>query len=245
MARSIQAWQRALGSAAAGGAVLEIGALIGSVVPAAPARSILNAAAGPRGMPLETSLLREVALRYAAAGVSAWGVWVHEDDAIAGAALASAGLSIDSRPTAMAMDLAELAAAPACVGDDMIVERTADLDVIAQPLSAGYGFPAALLASGLPRLLDHVEASVARIGGLPAAAAVVVRRGGDAGVFMVATAPELRGRGAAAAVVHHALVHARDRGCTTSTLQSSAAGRSVYARLGYADLGTYLLWEHR
>ncbi len=30
-----------------------------------------------------------------------------------------------------------------------------------------------------------------------------------------------------------------------ATLQSSAAGRSVYARLGYGDLGTYLLWEHR
>jgi predicted acetyltransferase len=62
---------------------------------------------------------------------------------------------------------------------------------------------------------------------------------------MVATAPVLRGHGAAKAIVHQALLSARDDGCTTSTLQSSAMARSLYAGIGYSELGTYLLWQRR
>jgi hypothetical protein len=243
MAWSIQAWQRALGRAATGGGVVEVGGLVGSIVPAAPSRSILNAAAGARGVSPERGVVGAVAARYADAGVSAWGVWVHEDETRSAVVLAADGLTIDSRPTAMGLDLSTLG--PAAAPEGISVELTRDVALLAEPLAAGYGFPAALLTAGLPRLLDYAEGWVALVDGVPASGAVVVRCGDDAGVFLVATAPNLRGRGAAEAVVRHALLHARDEGCTTSTLQSSAMGRSVYERIGYAALGTHLLWEQR
>ena len=64
-------------------------------------------------------------------------------------------------------------------------------------------------------------------------------------MFMVATAPEHRRRGAAGAAMQRALLHARARGCATSTLQSSEMGRPVYEQLGYRALGEYRLWERR
>jgi GNAT superfamily N-acetyltransferase len=112
-------------------------------------------------------------------------------------------------------------------------------------LSAGYGFPPEFLTHGLPDLLEHCDAWVARAGGMPAAGLLLVGRDEDVGVFMVATAPELRRRGAAGHALRTALLDARDRGFTTSTLQASAMGRSVYARLGYRELGAYELWEWR
>jgi GNAT superfamily N-acetyltransferase len=243
MAGSIQSWQRALGSAAEGGQVVEIGEVVGSIVPIAASRSILNAAAGPLGMTFDVALIEQLAARYQAAGASAWGVWLHEEDAVGCALLERTSLRIDSRPRAMAIELDGFR--PAGAPESINVATTTDLAVVAEPLSAGYGFPPELLTRGLPDLLRFVEASVAWIDGVPAAAALVARDGDDAGVFMVATAPEFRGRGAAGAVMANALLHARENGCVTSTLQASVMGQPVYARLGYQDLGAYLLWEHR
>ena len=194
-------------------------------------------------MVLDAAVVERAATRYQAAGTTAWGVWLHEDDADGSAVLEHSGLRIDSRPRAMAIELAEFMATD--VPHGITVELTSDLALVAAPLSAAYGFPAALLTSGLPDLLSFVDASIARVDGIAAAGALVVSHGGDAGVFMVATVPELRGRGAAGAVMQHALVHARERGCKTSTLQASTMGQPVYARLGYRDLGAYLLWERR
>jgi hypothetical protein len=42
-----------------------------------------------------------------------------------------------------------------------------------------------------------------------------------------------------------ALTDARDRGCRSSSLQSSESGFSVYADLGYRDLCAIRVWEHR
>lgn len=243
MARSLQAWQRALGAAAAGGSMVAEGPLAGSIVPGAPGMSLLNAVAAPHRAVLDDATLDHVRACYEHAGVEAWGVWVHEDDGAAAAALARGGLVIDSRPAAMALDLAgEPAGSPAGATE---VERAADIAAMAGPLSAAYGFPAALLTGALPGLLDHVEGWVGRRDGAAAAAAVIVRCDDDAGVFMVGTAPEHRGHGVATAVLDAALRAARAAGCTTSTLQASAMGRPVYARMGYAELGRYLLWERR
>ena len=42
-----------------------------------------------------------------------------------------------------------------------------------------------------------------------------------------------------------ALADARERGCETSSLQSTKAGFSVYERLGYRDRGAVEVWERR
>ena len=68
---------------------------------------------------------------------------------------------------------------------------------------------------------------------------------GDCGVTLVGTAPEARGRGLATAAMRLALAEAAADGCTTTTLQATAAGRPIYARMGYRDFGTMNLWEKR
>lgn len=240
MAASLQAWQRALAAAAAEGVVLEVDQAVGSIVPAAPSRSILNAVAGPRSMRWGTPALQEIGQAYDAAGVEIWGIWAHEDCC---EGLQEAGLVLDSRPTAMALDLSELPVASEF--DGVTVQRTRDLALLAGPLSSGYGFPTEMITGVLPRLLDHTRGWVAFVDGTPAAGLVTIECEGDAGVFMVASVPALRGRGAASSALRHALLEARELGCTGSTLQSSAMGHSLYRRLGYVDLGRYLLWERR
>ena len=42
-----------------------------------------------------------------------------------------------------------------------------------------------------------------------------------------------------------ALLDARDRGCTTSSLQATKAGFPVYQRLGYQDVCALDMWEWR
>src|SRR5690349_12383833 len=105
MSLSLQSWQRALGNAAAGGRVLVAGELVGSVVPIAPSRSLLNSAAAPHGAPIERHAIDELAAQYAGAGITCWGVWLHDADRAGANALEAAGLVIDSEPTAMALEL--------------------------------------------------------------------------------------------------------------------------------------------
>ena len=243
MTASLQAWQRALGNGAAGGQVLELGELVASIVPAARTRSLVNAAVVPHGGVLDAALLARLADAYLGAGGEVWGVWVHAENHAARARLVQAGYVLDSQPAAMALKLDSLAPATGPAGIE--VERTGDLALLARPLGAGYGFPPEFLTRGIPALLDHSEGWVAHVDGVPAAGLVIVIHQGDAGVFMVATAPEVRRRGAAGHALRIALLDSRQRGCTTSTLQSSAMGQSVYAALGYHTLGTFELWERR
>ena len=68
---------------------------------------------------------------------------------------------------------------------------------------------------------------------------------GDFSVTLVATLPEARGRGLAGRLLTHALHEARERGCTTTSLQATKMGQPVYGRLGYRDLGPVQMWERR
>ena len=87
---------------------------------------------------------------------------------------------------------------------------------------------------------------MARAGGRPAAALSLALHDGDAYVWLVATAPEARGRGLASELLRRALRAARDEaGATTTTLEATAMGEGVYRRLGYRDLGRLGMWEHR
>jgi GNAT superfamily N-acetyltransferase len=86
---------------------------------------------------------------------------------------------------------------------------------------------------------------MARAGGVPACTLLTYEEDGECGIYLVATLPEARGGGLASALMAHALLEARERGCTTSSLQATARGRPVYKRLGYEEIGTMDMWERR
>ncbi len=61
----------------------------------------------------------------------------------------------------------------------------------------------------------------------------------------VVTLPEARRRGIGTALTALQLHHARDRGCATTSLQSSAVAERLYASVGFRDLGRYLEYVPR
>ena len=67
----------------------------------------------------------------------------------------------------------------------------------------------------------------------------------DVGIYFVATSPDHRGAGLATGLLSAALVEARERGMRTSSLQSSAKGEGLYARLGYERHFRLHLYERR
>ncbi len=79
--------------------------------------------------------------------------------------------------------------------------------------------------------------------GEPVATTTIFLAAGVAGVYFVMTVPEARRRGIGAAITHAALVEARDSGFEYGVLGSSAAGRSVYAGLGFREYCTINLYE--
>jgi len=86
---------------------------------------------------------------------------------------------------------------------------------------------------------------LARVDGSPAACLGVLDEADDCGVYFVATASSAQRQGLASALLREALLEARERGCGTSSLQATAAGRAVYARLGHRDICALDMWEHR
>jgi GNAT superfamily N-acetyltransferase len=79
--------------------------------------------------------------------------------------------------------------------------------------------------------------------GEPVATATIFLAAGVAGVYFVMTVPEARRRGIGGAITLAALQDARDSGIQYAVLGSSAAGRSVYAGLGFRELCTIDLYE--
>ncbi|HEY2735340.1 MAG TPA: GNAT family N-acetyltransferase [Polyangiales bacterium] len=79
-------------------------------------------------------------------------------------------------------------------------------------------------------LFDHDE---------PVAGGLLYFSHGIAGVYWVATAPNARGRGHAAALMRGLSNHAFDLGARAVTLQASQLGEPVYRRIGYREITRY------
>jgi ribosomal protein S18 acetylase RimI-like enzyme len=79
----------------------------------------------------------------------------------------------------------------------------------------------------------------------PVATTSVLVDGDVAGIYMVGTLAEARGRGLGAAVTREAMRFARDRGAMQAALQSSELGYKVYRNLGFADQCLLRLYEWR
>jgi ribosomal protein S18 acetylase RimI-like enzyme len=76
---------------------------------------------------------------------------------------------------------------------------------------------------------------VGYLDGLPVSTSELFIGGGVAGLYSVATKKEFRRRGFGSALAWAAADHARRQNISTVVLQSSEAGKGVYARLGFRE----------
>jgi ribosomal protein S18 acetylase RimI-like enzyme len=233
---TLREFSRAFAESSPGGRVVEEDGVLAAIAPAIPDRSVLNCVVYEDVAALEASLDR-VAAAYDEAGVRAWTVWVHESDERAARALEAAGSVFDGEPMAMGLDLGELDDTPGDGGVEVV--EGPDPAEVGRVLAASYGWPE--MAGAIDRVDGELRVYIARAGGSGAACVATYDHGDDCGVFMVGTVPDARGRGLCPALMRLALA----RGRAVSTLQATAMGRPVYARLGYRDMGRVTMWERR
>jgi GNAT superfamily N-acetyltransferase len=240
---SLRGFVAAIGRSAESSRVLAPDGVVASLTPAAPDRSIVNSVVYHDADALEAAL-GGLSGAYEQAGVSAWTVWVPEEDERAASLLEGAGHHVDADPAAMAILLDEWDGAGPREGEGSDVDTEATMVDVAPINDRAYGFDE-VFTRALAGWRDEVYVYLWRDAGRAVSSAVTMDVGDDCGVFFVATLPEARGRGLATALMRRALAEARDRGRTTSTLQATKAGQPIYERLGYRNLGALQMWERR
>lgn len=225
-----------------GGTVFKRGSVHASIVPKAPHRSVFNSVFYEDGDEL-LGALDEVAAAYERAGVSAWTVWVPEDDTETAAGLEEAGHAFDAEPRYMGMPLAELREPEPGAGFE-VVERE-DYAELARMNEIAYGYPPGDFAAVAEAPMPGVRIYFAEVDGEPLSTLAIWTHGSDAVVMWVATLPEGRNRGLSTRLMAHGLRAAREDGLETTTLQATKLGRPVYEKLGYRDFGAGHMWERR
>ena len=234
---------RLFASGSPGGTVVELdGGVQAAITPALPERSLFNAVLYAEPEPL-LAALDELDRRYERAGVRAWTVWTHPGDAATAEALRAAGHAFDGEPMLMGAPLDEVDLDPRA---GLTLGEPDDWPALARCNDAAYGLTPGTFGVALGGIGDPAaHAYVALDGGEPVAACGTVVHDGDAGVLFVATVPAAQRRGLASELMRHALREARAAGASTTTLEASAAGEPVYARMGYRSLGRLGMWERR
>jgi GNAT superfamily N-acetyltransferase len=241
MLNSMRTIFQLIASSSEGAHLVELDGVIASITPKVPERSLPNSVIYESQEAL-VAALPELSRRYDEEGIDAWTVWTPEADEQAIDALREAGHVLDADPTAMTLDLADLAEPPEIdhrTGDDL-------MPAIAELNDRAYGHddaPFTRMFAEHPK--GRTRNYVADLDGEAAACLVILPVDGDASVYWVATRPEARGRGLASRLLHRALWDAREAGCDISSLQATKLGEPVYARLGYQSHGALQMWEKR
>jgi ribosomal protein S18 acetylase RimI-like enzyme len=230
------------GDTSRGGFTIRRDGVLASVCPEMPHRSVFNSVVYRSTAALQDAL-DELTATYAQAGVAAWTVWTPQRDADAREAVRRAGHRLDATPQAMAAPLDEIDLAAGARGLEW--RRADGVEEMCAILGVAFGWEPAPASAVFARLPECGEVYVASIGGLPAACVSALDAGGDCAIFNVGTLPQARGRGLCTGLMRQALADARRRGCTTTSLQATAVGRPIYARLGYRELGVIEMWERR
>jgi GNAT superfamily N-acetyltransferase len=209
-----------------------VGAL---VLPSVPERSVVNGVVYRRGADVVGAY---DGLESLYSEVRAWTVWVPDEDTQTSEFLAARGHVHDANPASMALDLTTFEPPPELPSWERGTPgQLGAINDAAYPWKDG-SFERAARVAVSP---DDFHLYVAE----DAAALAIRDCDGDAGVWLVATLPEARGRGLAGGLLALAMHEARERGCDISTLQATRAGEPVYARLGYEKFGSIGMWEKR
>jgi len=222
VATLLASWE-AYAAGSAGAALHALDGASAAVFPAEPERGIYNNTVLFNG-----SAIAAMEELYAGAGVGRFAAWVHERDAPLAAELERRGYVLDMTTRAMGMSL-----------DDLRVPRP-ELDLAPSDWSDYlrlFDLPGDLLSDDVGA---RFNLRVARLEGASVAASLAFDCDGDCGVYNVGTIDSVRRRGLGSAVTALALHEARDRGCTTASLQATSMAERLYAALGFRDLGRYL-----
>jgi ribosomal protein S18 acetylase RimI-like enzyme len=189
--------------------------------------------------------LPELARVYDAAGVRAWKVWVPPDDPDTPAFLEAAGHALDSTPLLMAASIDEID----------LERRLPELDADREPSwrevsrcnDRAHGVLEEWSMAAVFEAMDDppTHRYAVREDGDIVAALLAREHDGDCYLWFVAALPEVRRRGLVSELVRIALLDARERGCTTTSLESTTMAEPVYEQLGYRALGRYRTWERR
>ena len=200
------------------------------VFPSEPERSVYNNALIARGLQATAAAraVETIEKAYADAGIVAYAAWVHESDHTTIAELARRGFHFDSSTRAMAMPLDELRL-PIPEVDLADADWSDYLRIL--------GLPEDFL-EGIDATDFHVQ--VAKREGRNVATAMACDHDGDCGIYNVLTLPDARRRGLGTALTALHAHRARERGCTTASLQSTEMAEHVYAAVGFRDLGRFL-----
>jgi GNAT superfamily N-acetyltransferase len=222
--------------------MLEPDGVVAAVTPSSPERSVFNSVLHESPEALAAAL-DGLAAAYEEAGIRAWTVWVPESDRASAALLESAGHTLDARPTAMVLDMADL---PEPDPADLDWDSEAPIEEVWDVNDLAYGYEPGTFERGIGRPGDgSYRFYRARLDGKTSCVVGTLDFEGDCGVYWVATLPEARGRGLSTRLMHVALAEGRERGCDVSTLQATKLGLPVYKALGYRDVGTIQMWERR
>jgi len=235
----IEAWLRLIASSSPDAELIERDGVTALLNRAAPERSVFNSVVARRAEAL-TGNRDELARIYAEKGC-AWTVWIPEGDRDAAALLAAAGHTLDAEPRAMGMDLAAVEAPDF---GDFEWTTAGSTELMCSINDRAYGYDDGTWLRGMGTG-DVGRTYFATFDGQSLSTATAVDADGDCLITCVATVPESRGQGLAGRLIQRALVDARERGCTTTTLQATKAGAPVYERIGYRDFGVLQMWELR
>jgi ribosomal protein S18 acetylase RimI-like enzyme len=202
-----------------------------AVFPSGPEREIYNNALLGRGLrPRErAAALARMEHSYAAAAVDRFAAWVHESDQPMVGDLEARGYRLEETTRAMGMGLEELPRI------ELDVFRPAWIDYVAYLERSGVA--PGVLSGASP---DEFELVAARQDGHAVATALAFDHAGDCGIYNVSTLEPHRRRGLGTGVTVQLLHDARTRGCVTDSLQASTMAESLYAALGFRDLGRVL-----
>ena len=152
------------------------------------------------------------------------------------------GLTLESDPPGMALDLSTLPQAiplPAGIAIKIVTDAEM-MKTWNATFVQGYGLPpdweAVCQEMMLAALIPSMTSYLAFVEDQPVAVSTLFLDAGVAGIYNVATLPAWRGKGIGGAMSLFPLLDARKRGFRAGILQSSEMGYQVYQRMGFKEL---------
>ncbi|HET7030104.1 MAG TPA: GNAT family N-acetyltransferase [Candidatus Limnocylindrales bacterium] len=156
------------------------------------------------------------------------------------------GLVRDEELPVLGMSLQAWQSTPPRPGVELewVADRPA-FDAAIRVMFAAFGMPLDAFDAFADRFADLVigpepsaRVVLVRIDGRPVSTALGIVLDGFLGVYNVATVPDEERRGGGSAATRAVIDDGLRRGAVSAVLQTSEAGRPVYERLGFRDVGT-------